>query len=259
MFRLLGLALAATLLWQPEFATAQQVVATTDSVGSRVVSAGVAASGMGMQRTRVLRPVLPSAVLLDEISSEKAVALSTVESGKPGLPKRIGLVRSIDTMGSSEKVAQALQWATLASGERVASISVTTPGAVGVRLAVLIENLPVNSQVSFFGQKSAGEFVFSDAEINNAISRNVKAQGNVPSAHVFWGPTVLGEEASVEFVLPNGASVTDLRVSVPMASHQYVDPASSLSNRAKISSCEVDVVCYPAWSDVANPNVSQTV
>ena len=252
MFRFLCSMLAVVFLWQMEPAIAQQGVVAADFAKSRAISAGVAANGMGMQRKRVLRQVLPSAVLLDEISSEKAAALSTVELGKQGAPKRIGLVRNVDAMGSSAKVGRSLQWTTLASGERVASISVTSPGAVGARLAVLIEKLPANTRVSFFSQKSDSEFVFSDAEVNNAISRNIKAQGDIPSAHVFWGPTVQGEEATVEFVVAKGASVDDLLVSVPMVSHLYVDPASSQPGQTKDSSCEVDVACRPEWSDVAN-------
>lgn len=245
------------LSWQPVFATAQQVVVAA-SAPSRVASASVVANDTGMQTKRLSRGLQPSAVLLDEVSGEKVAAALNVESGKPGVPKRIGLVRDVSALASPEKVGQALQWTTLVSGERVASISVTTPGAVGTRLAVLVEHLPANVRVSFFSQKSDAEFIFTDTEINNAISRNLMAQGEGTNARVFWGPTVRGEEASVEFTVPKNVSIADLRVSLPMVSHQYVDPASSTVNQTKSGSCEVDAICYPAWSDVANATARMT-
>ena len=164
---------------------------------------------------------------------------------QPGRPLQIGTGRAVAQAADPQRMRGLLQFKAGASGAGpAAAVSFTSPGASGLRLGLLVDDLPAGAKVRGYAQGGATAFELSGTDILAAIKRNRDAGDLGDSGRTYWTPVVEGEEATLEIALPPGASADAVKVSVPTLSHVSVK-ASELATLmiGQAASCEVDVSC----------------
>ncbi len=148
----------------------------------------------------------------------------------------------------------ALPWQTLGNGTRAARLSITSPGAAALRIALRLTGAERSINVRFsgnaeraqtFGPVAASTVAFDTAQFGS-----------------FWSPVLDGDVATIEFEIAAGARIPDATLSVVRVSHQVVAPSSLRRLDAKTvedigtaGSCNIDVACVTpqssAFSDAA--------
>ena len=197
----------------------------------------------GLRSPRNSRPEA-SVVRLGPLEAQKsAPAALTV----PGTPVMIGTARQLAASADVQRMRALLKFKPGAGGDGpVAAVSFTSPGAAGLRLGLLVRELPGNARVRGYVQGGDTAFEFSGREILESIGRNRDAGDVSDAGRTWWTPAIDSEEATLEIVLPVGASADSLMVAVPQLSHVFVK-AQELDTLmiGQSGSCEVDVSCHP--------------
>lgn len=163
----------------------------------------------------------------------------------PGRPVQIGNAREVSSTSDVQRMRGLLQFKPGAEGEGpTAAVSFTSPGAAGLRLGLLVRELPASARVRGYAQGGETAFELSGRDILAAIGRNRDAGDVSDRGRTFWTPSIDSEEVTLEIALPVGASPDTVTVSVPLLSHLTVK-AQELSSLliGTAGSCEVDVSC----------------
>lgn len=157
-------------------------------------------------------------VVLPALEDDKARA----SVGFSGPALQIGTARAVAATSSVERTQTELEWTALSGGQQVAAINIQSPGAYGLRAGVLVESLPDGALLRVYSQEHPDAIVESkDAEINALIAQNKAGGETGAAANTWWTPEVGAGDATLEVVLPAGASSESLRISVPLVSHIY--------------------------------------
>lgn len=194
----------------------------------------------------------PRVITMGAVSAAEQ-ANEAKEVPRLGAPRKIGFARNI--AGISSSAAAQWQWQPTAKGGWAASVSVTSKGAVGVRLALQVRRIPWDAVVRVYAQNSTTAFEATGSDILAAVHRNVDAQGDSDTARTYWTPIVDGDESTVEIELSLGTSKDALTLSIPRLSHLYASPADDAVGTPKIgstASCEVDISCSSGYSQESN-------
>lgn len=175
-----------------------------------------------------------------ELPVSRLVALDNANqarnAGGPA-PVRIGVGRIalVDKAGS---VHAALQWREVPGGGRVATLAVTSPVAMGVRVGLAFEGLPANAELRVRGSElPLGEILLVDAA---EIARTSAPNG------LYWTPATDGETQTIEIFVPAGAPVGGLRVSAPELTHLVTNSRRNFKIIEKIGesgACNIDAAC----------------
>lgn len=192
-----------------------------------------AASPAAVSTTRLRYGDLPVA---------RIAALHTANAGndarKPK-PTQIGIGR----VAAAERTGglPPLRWQRLQDGSHVARIEVTSPVAMGLRVGLRAEGVPLDAEWRFLGsERPLGEVVFASA-------REVAAA--TPRGGLYWTPSTDGETQTIELWLPPGRSPHAVRVSAPELSHLLTNPRRDFRIVEKIGesgACNVDTACRVA-------------
>ncbi|HET7729195.1 MAG TPA: trypsin-like peptidase domain-containing protein [Usitatibacter sp.] len=154
----------------------------------------------------------------------------------------IGVVRSTDA-GTGAPSASQLAWAAV-DGGFAARLTVASPKAESLRLAVDVLGVPEDVEMVFFGSA------------NPARLEGPVRVGDIPDrTSPWWTPITEGEAQTVEFFVPAGHEPRRLTLRVVRASHLFTTPSSNFTKRmddiGKSGSCNVDVACSVLASDAA--------
>lgn len=148
-----------------------------------------------------------------------------------GRPYRIGFHRDLprnyrgDTSGK-------LYWFSGTGGTVVGAMSVASPGAAAMRIAIRPERL-AGGEIRFFGKNATQRFpIVTEADV----------RGQHDESGVLWSPVVKGDMIGVEIVLPRSA-LSSFSFAVAKISHIETDVLSS--SRTKQTGCanHIDVQC----------------
>jgi lysyl endopeptidase len=177
----------------------------------------------------------------------------------PGIPHKIGFSRAIPDLATAAATASNFNWQPTPQGGLIGAISVTSTGALGVRLGVLVQQLPATATLRFYAQGSTVSVEVPAQTILNNLSRNQNAGDSSDEGRTYWAPTIDGPEATLEIELPAGTPASAVAIAIPRLAHLTQSRASALQTMAPLlgspgvsASCEVDVSCYPAWSKESN-------
>jgi hypothetical protein len=181
----------------------------------------------------------PHVLALPEMLNAKAALAAPA----PGQPLQIGLSRNLPDATNAAATAGLLAWTQVAGGGQRAALSVRAPGAKGLRLGVLVEQLPPGALLRVYAPGSAQTTEITAAEVLRTIQTNVSAGDNSAAAHTYWLPTVAGAEAALEIELPAGVSPSQLKVSLPNVSHLVMLPTDTEAHVLASGSCNIDVMC----------------
>ena len=163
---------------------------------------------------------------------------STTES--TGGPIQIAFYREIPEELQGNPLPMA-DWTGLDAGTIVTSMSVTSPGAVHIRLGLHVE-LPPGGEFRFFVPGSNQHFpVVTEAGLDGLGAKD----------RLLWSPLVQGDSLGVEIVLPSQKALSNFTFSVKRISHGYIDLSGSsvvgsTSAHPKLLACpdhHVDVAC----------------
>ena len=188
-------------------------------------------------------------VSLGELSMAK-VAVSA-----PGMPRLVGQARDVQATKSAAAMQSLWQWKNTAVGGKVAAISFNAEGAYGLRLGVLVKQLPGSATVRVYTQSAPDKvFQISGQAILQLIERNQAAGDQSDAARTWWTPDTGEGEATLEVELPPGVAASALDIAVPQLSHIFENLSLPTAQEyqeqveaAKINesdTCNLDANCY---------------
>lgn len=210
------------------------VVVKVAPSASRALQAGVSVARV------VLGPVAGGAM------AQKSMALGAAEP-------QIGVGRDVSALAAYSDFSALLRWIDTERGTRIAALSVTAQGAKGVRLGVLVRELPAGAVLRFYAQGGHSVAEVTRQQIMATIDRNLQAGTPDEAAHTYWSPDFGGPETTVEVEIPVSAAAASVKLAVPRLSHYVLSPdeteARGLAKVGESGSCEVDVMCKPEFLD----------
>jgi len=187
----------------------------------------------------------PSDAELARFSEKRTVAKSSGKPRSKRLP--IGFGRTLPGAENAIRLAS-LEWHNV-DGWRVAHVTVTSPTAAALRIALSLASVPKGAVVRFAG---------TDAQATTPFD----AQRFAGEAQ--WSPVLEGDTATIELAVPLDADLDDATLSLPQLSHLIVSQsalkqADPLRAIGTSGSCEVDVVCLdPALQQQAASAINAT-
>lgn len=201
-------------------------------------------------------PVRPTRVALGPLVREKS---APQDSSGGFAPLQIATDRAVGATSTADALQRQLQWRATPQGGLVAAISIDAEGAHGLRLGVLVTQLPGSALLRVYSQfRPSAMQEISGQEVLQLIARNQQAGDTTDAARTWWTPDAGGAEATLEIELPPGTPASALQIAVPRISHVFVD--LSLPQEGDVvtkavntsSSCELDAVCYSESTSLRN-------
>ena len=198
----------------------------------------------GAQREALAAPapnIAHQATRLDYLAVEPGlrIALTRPEAERlappaaAGRPPRIGFHRALPARYQGE-LAGRLVWTDLADGGVVGALTVASPGAVAVRLALMAQ-LPAQAEIRFFRPDApAGRFRVVAAE-----DFHVLPDGELEP---LWSPVVAGDAIGVEVTLPSLAARAGFSLRFDKVSHRTAQVPQTAPQGAQCPG-QVDVQC----------------
>lgn len=181
----------------------------------------------------------------------------------PGTPMQIGAARLIASMQTTNEMGNALQWTPTPDGGQVAAISISSAGAFGLRLGLVVAALPDAAQIRLYRQdRSKTGFATTGQAINEALARNRAVDGNTRAADTWWSPDLGAEEVTLEIGLPAGVPASEVRVAIPSLTQALVNLALPIEAELRenfvtravgdAGSCEQDASCADQYATERN-------
>ena len=178
-----------------------------------------------------------------------------------GKPLQIGFGREVALTSTPAAMQQLLKWKTTVSGSQVAAINFNSTGAKGIRVGLLVTQLPETATLRFYAKGAALSFEVKGSEVLAVLAKNLAAGDKTDAGRTYWGPTVEGVDATVEIEIPANVATGSVSVSVPVISHNFMSRKEVSTAVAELTysggangglSCQVDVTCsapVPAATD----------
>ena len=162
-------------------------------------------------------------------------------------PLQIGFGREIP-VAYQDDLAPRLSWATLSDGSVVSALSVTSPGAQALRVAVYA-SLGPGGELRFFSPVDPGQGSdpLTEQDFPLQTSKSVAVNDPLPPDPPLWSPVIEGETVGIEITLPSSHSLSIFSLYVDQVSHlvssahQY-EPLR-LSHVGNATCSHVDVQC----------------
>lgn len=163
----------------------------------------------------------------------------------------VGVGRALE-LQSALQADRRLDW-TPVDGGRAARLSVTSPGALALRAAFDLLDVPTAIEMVFFGSK-APERLFGPYRVGDIADRSAP----------WWSPLTQGETLTVEFFAPRGGGPGGEDPRLSDIGHLFSDPTERhadkrLQDIGASGSCNVDLACSPLNSSNAFRNLAQSV
>ncbi|RZJ14160.1 MAG: serine protease [Acidovorax sp.] len=196
----------------------------------------------------------PARVVLGELAQEKTLAMASAVG-----PRQVGAARDVSATKDSASTLQQLKWKPSATGGQVAAISFVADGAHGLRLGVVVKQLPGSAQLRVYSQAKADTvFQTSGQDILQRIQRNIQAGETGVDGQTWWTPDLGSNEVTLEVELPPGTPTGTVDISVPRVSHIFENlsiPTDEELQSTKINesaSCQLDASCYETYASQRN-------
>lgn len=197
--------------------------------------------------------VAPAAVRLGPLEDAQALVKKATQAPlTKGAPQQIGVSRPVSATAKPSDLRGQLQWQPVGGGLQRAAISFTADGAQGVRLGVVVRQLPAGTVLRFYAQAGGEVVQVTGEEVLRTIQRNLDAGDKGDAARTYWGPDFGGAETTLELQTPVAARLEELDIAVPTLSHFFVSPdqatAASFAKVGESGTCNIDVSCKPELS-----------
>ena len=237
---------AASLKGSP-LGNAPTVLAQAVDAYTPPVSAQQPASPM-KARDLSVAPTAANIALGAPVASMAAAARSASSAGKPF---QIGFGRDVAQTATAAATQQVLKWHATAAGGQMAAINFNSTGAKGLRIGLLVTQLPASATLRFYAKGAATAYEVRGAEVLRVLATNLAAGDKSDAGRTYWSPVLEGTDATLEIELPAGVGADAVDVSVPTVSHLFmsmkegseVAPQAAYSGGNAGLSCQVDVSC----------------
>lgn len=130
-----------------------------------------------------------------------------------------GFARDVAATSTAQGTQGQLEWTRTASGTQRAIIGFESTSARALRVGLLVTQLPGNAVVRTYGESATDALETDGQFINEAIARNLAADGDKPSSRTYWLPTSMGSIGFVEIELPSNAATSAVQVAIPRVMH----------------------------------------
>ena len=148
-------------------------------------------------------------------------------------------------------MAEGFAWRPVAGGH-AAQVSVTSPDAGSLRLAIDLAGVPPEVEMVFFGSADPGRLE-GPVKVGEIADRSAR----------WWSPLTEGETQTVEFFVPSKHAAAKLPLAVVGASHVFTTPSSRFAKRVQdigdAGTCNVDLPCSSLASDAGFRNAANSV
>jgi lysyl endopeptidase len=234
-----------------EGAAATAAASGEGAVPSIAQSLEAAAPQLGAARALVLQP---ARILLEAVDEMQLQASAPLVGAR-----QIGEARQVPATDSLAGTARQWRWQPTPQGGQVAALSFTAKGAHGLRLGVLVSQLPAEAVLRVYSQeRRSAVYETTGAAVLQGIARNVAADGAELAARVWWTPDAGGDEATLEVELPAGLPTGSVQLAVPQLSHVFEDlslpTADEWAMQTKLNeseACQLDASCYADYDSVS--------
>lgn len=221
-------ALSGTALAAPQEMNTEPVTTAPQAARLGAAELQSARLGRGIIATQAVNLAAPASAELSALKQRRA------QQVKHGQPLQIGFARNV---AQPTVNLNRLDWQVADDGTRVATLKITSAGAVSLRAALQLKGVgpgrPEGVTLRFAGddgrvfEQSGADFAGSEAG---------------------WSPTVEGATLLVEIALPAGQYPENFTLKIPQLSHLDIAPTASASDMLRIAigesdSCQNDVLC----------------
>ena len=160
--------------------------------------------------------------------------LASREDPGPG-PLRIGFHRDLPAEYQGDLIWR-LQWVTdPEDGSVSAAVTVTSPGALGMRMAIRAQ-LPPGGTLRFFGKPASGVVEAIDG------GAGVAARLNADAEMLQWSPSAQGDTIGLEITLPSRDAVDETVVEIDRVAHRF-RALGSVTTQARGARTSDDLKC----------------
>ena len=206
--------------------------------------------------------IAPAATLITlgaPVTSQAATANPAASSGD-GRPFMIGFGRDVAQTGTASATKQVLKWQATAAGGQVAAINFNSSGAKGLRVGLLVTQLPAGVTLRFYAKSATTAYEVTGADVLRVLATNLAAGDKSDAGRTYWGPVIYGTDATLEIELPAGVGADAVDVSVPTVSHLFmtmkegsaITPQANDTAANKGAVCQVDVSCITPLPAASN-------
>ena len=135
-----------------------------------------------------------------------------------------------------------LDWTPIDDGSIVSALTVTSPGALGMRVGVRADMVP-GAEIRFFSADAAEEDARQAGTDRTfpVVTREDFHEGGEPE--ILWSPTVEGEALGIEITLPSREALSTFSFRLERISHIHVSMGSRQSLRRTECDNHIDVQC----------------
>ncbi|MBF5002832.1 trypsin-like serine peptidase [Diaphorobacter caeni] len=179
-------------------------------------------------------------------STLKSSTLTAAVDAKPGTPIQIGVQREVSATASVAATSALLAWKPTDSGASVAAIAFDSPTAQGVRLGVLVQQLPAKAVLRFYDAAGGEAVEVTAAELQTQTEQLRNSGADDQVARTYWSPEFGGARTILEVEIAAAADASQVQIAVPTLSHFAFSAAEMEKNvleKATSESCNIDVMC----------------
>ena len=173
-------------------------------------------------------------------------------------PARIGIGRDLPTQFRGNLFPQLL-WAPVPGGGQAASLSITTPGALGIRLAIEAAQLPPGTEVRFASPENGEKFGPYGPKELQPTAPSAGAVASQPEP--FWSAVLEGDTGVVEIFVPSSTfQPFTFRISrIQHLAYSLQNPDKRLIDIGFSDWCEIDVKCATTYPSQLGASVAKIV
>ena len=224
---------------------------SAESVGAAAMPAAVGVPAIPSPSTLPASWALP--IDLPPLTAQERAWVKDPDSISGAL--RIGFGRDVPHHRTSAALANRSHWHQTADGGSAIALRVSSPGAIGLRLAVRVHSLPDGATLSVFAPGPHEGPTLAGAEINESIRRNRDSGASQERAETYWMPLTQGEAVTLQIDLPAGVDPDGIQIALPHLSHLFHWPFSEPDQVTVTTDCQVDVACHPELDGLSRATV----
>ena len=178
---------------------------------------------------------IPLEIILPQVTPAETAGVTQQAPAK--LPVTVGVGRDVPTE-YQEELKAGWHWQDAPDGGQTTVFTVTSPGALSIRIALITADMTEGIELRFFGTASP-ERVFGPYTVKDLVDDT--------AGGLFWSPVVEGETIGVEIYRPASHLSDDFLIAVPKVSHLLYSARHSslkdLSGIGRSAACNIDVQC----------------
>nr|MBF0223588.1 BACON domain-containing protein [Desulfobulbaceae bacterium] len=193
------------------------------------------------------------------------IAQDTLKSQRAAMsddsvPNQIGFARQIESLSELSLFKQLLNWYKIQDGGYSATIIISSPGAKALRVGIIVNKLPQETEFRFFELENETSDLFpvlvTGEQINFLLQVNKTADPDHPDSQTYWSPTVPGDNIGIEIYIPPDIEPENVEMAIPFLSHIFASPFISNSESSIMKSygdsdpCHNDATCYSSWQSM---------